>query len=174
MPDWAFYTLFFSVVAFWIFNGILMFVAPAKYRRFLYWFGRSRSWSRPIDEQPQLGLGLELERRLAGLGLAGMGIYIAWSVIRNIALGERSTDVGRSVLSSPRGDSFSLINGVCLLFFGVFIVLRPQSIVEWSKRHQPVPSEIPETTLATWKVGARLLGAAFMLGGIYTLWIALK
>ena len=172
MPDWAFYTLFLLVIAFWIFNGILMLVAPAKHRRFLYWFGRSGSWSRPIDGQPQRGL--ELERRLAGLGIAGMGIYIAWSVVRNIALGRSSTDVNRSVLSSTRGGSFSPFIGVCLLFFGGFIVLRPQSIVEWSKRHQPIPSEIPETTLATWRIGARLLGAAFMFGGIYTLWIALK
>jgi len=172
MPDWAFYTLFLSVIAFWIFNGILMLVAPAKHRRFLYWFGWSRSWSRRIDEQPQRGL--EFERRLAGLGIAGMGIYIAWSLVRNIALGGSSTDVNRSVLSSPRGGSFSPFIGVCLLFFGGFMVLRPQSIVEWSNRHQPIPSEIPETIFATWRVGARLLGAAFMFGGLYTLWIALK
>jgi hypothetical protein len=104
MPDWAFYTLFLSVIAFWIFNGILMLVAPAKHKRFLYWFGRSRSWSRPIDEQPRRGL--EFERRLAGLGIAGMGIYIAWSTIRQIAFGERSQMSDRSVLR-PRGDSFS-------------------------------------------------------------------
>jgi hypothetical protein len=114
MPGWAFYTLFLSVIAFWIFNGILMLVAPAKHRRFLYWFGWSRSWSRPIDEQPQRGL--EFERRLAGLGIAGMGIYIAWSLVRNIASGGSSTDVNRSVLSSPRGGSFSPFIGVCLLF----------------------------------------------------------
>jgi hypothetical protein len=91
MSDWVFYTLFLLVIAFVIFNGILMLVAPAKHRRFLFWFGRASSWSQPVRQEP--GRGPEIERRLAGFLMAVVGIYIAWGVMLNAAVGKKKQDV---------------------------------------------------------------------------------
>jgi hypothetical protein len=170
MSDWLFPTLFLLLMGFIIFNGALMLLAPATHRRFLFWFARAHTYSRPLKEEPR---GLEVQRRLAGVAMAGMGIYVAWNVILGSDLGERKTGANRSVMIHG-GNVFSLVAAACLLTLGAFITFWLQLIVEWSKWHQPIPSEVPDSTLATWKFGARLLGTAFVLGEIYTLWVALN
>jgi uncharacterized protein YjeT (DUF2065 family) len=171
MSDSVIHTLFLLVISFAIFNGILMLVAPSKHRRFLFWFGRANSWSRPIGKEPRRGL--EIERRLAGLIMAAMGIYIAWDVVLNAEAGRKKLDVG-STVSSPGVSFFSILIGLCLLVSGLFIIVRPQSVVQWSKLHQSIVAEVPDSTLTNWKTGARFLGVFIVIGAIYTLWAGLK
>jgi hypothetical protein len=65
--------------------------------------------------------------------------------------------------------------GLGILLLGVFVLFKPNAIVDWSKRHQPTPpGEISGATLTTWKKGALFLGAMFVVGGIYILWNTLK
>jgi|SRR5579859_1973369 len=73
------------VMSFVVFNGLLMLAAPNKHRRFLAWFqgmgsGPERQHQGPSDR------GLDLGRRLAGMGLASMGIYVASNLIRDAGL----------------------------------------------------------------------------------------
>jgi uncharacterized protein YjeT (DUF2065 family) len=171
MPNWAFYTAFLLAASFVMFNGLFMVVAPSKHRRFLAWMSQANSRSRPVGEQGRNGL--EIERRLAGAGLAGIGILLTWHAARTAIYGKALL---RPFPTTPNsGDKFFPVAvGVCLLAAGIFITFRPQSVVQWNKKHQPISAEVSDSTLANWKNGARLLGVAFMIGAIYTLWIALK
>jgi len=171
MPDWAFYTAFLLAASFVTFNGLFMALAPAKHRRFLAWMSQADSWSQPVRGQRRNGL--EIERRLAGVGLTGIGIFLALNAARNAIYGKGEP----GSFPSPHGIGstwFPLVVGVCLLASGVFITWRPQSVVQWSKRHQPIAVEIPDHTSVIWKRGVRLLGGVFILGGLYTLWVALR
>jgi hypothetical protein len=70
-------------MSFVIFNGLFMLTAPKKHRSFLVWFRGGRS-----EVDGSTGSGLELGRRLAGVGLASIGIYVASSVIHDAALNQ--------------------------------------------------------------------------------------
>ena len=70
--------------SFMVFNGVLMLMSPATHRRFLVRLGETENWfhrddtpSLPPRREPQSGL--EIERRVAGFGLAAMGIYVLWN-----------------------------------------------------------------------------------------------
>jgi hypothetical protein len=166
MPDWVFRTAFLLAASFMTFNGVFMLIAPAKHRRFLAWVSRANSWSQP-GEQHQLGL--EIERRLAGIGLAGMGIFLAWSMFRDATHGKAET----SPLPNLGTVWFPLFLGLSIFALGAFVILLPGVIVQCSIKHQPTSREISRPTLDRWRMGARLLGAGFLMGGLYTLWVAL-
>ena len=61
-------------------HGILMLVSPDRHRRFVVWlnsrFGRSRLLPASRDDSR----GLELEYRLAGLGILVMCAWLAWEL----------------------------------------------------------------------------------------------
>ncbi len=166
MPDWAFKTAFLLAASLMTLNGVLMLIAPAKHRRFLAWVSRANSWSLPVGEQPQHGL--EIERRLAGIGLAGMGVFFAWSMFRDATRGTAETDLPK--LGAAWFPSFL---GLSIFALGVFVILMPGRIVQWSIKHQPTSREISTSALDRWRMGARLLGVGFLLGGLYTLWVSL-
>lgn len=170
MLDWVFTTAFLLAVGFITFNGVFMLIAPAKHRRFLAWASRANSWSQPVGEQPRHGL--EIERRLAGVGLAGMGIFLAWSILRDAIYGKAEASP-RPALPNLGTVWFPLFLGLSIFALGVFVILRPGAIVHWSVKHQPASREISQATLDRWRIGARLLGAGFVLGGFYTLWVTL-
>jgi uncharacterized protein YjeT (DUF2065 family) len=74
----------FIVIAFFlggsiaVLHGILMLVTPGRHRRFLAWIGGMGAWSDIFNST--IESGLELQRRLAGLGLAVIGIYFIWFI----------------------------------------------------------------------------------------------
>jgi len=169
MPDWAFYTAFLLAASFVTFNGLFMVVAPARHRWFLASMIHAAPRSQPVHEQSTNRL--EIERRLAGAGLTVIGIFLTLHAARNVIYGKAEPG---PFPSAPNivNKSFPVAVGVCLLAAGIFMTFRPQSVVQWSKIHQPISTEVPDSTLAKWKNGARFLGVAFMMGAIYTLWIA--
>lgn len=65
-------------ISFVVVNGILMLVVPGRHRRFLAWVGGMGAWSEIFGSAPESGL--QIERRLAGLVMAAMGIYMIWVV----------------------------------------------------------------------------------------------
>lgn len=75
MQEWMFEAAVLVAASFVIFNGVLMLAAPAKHRRFL------ALMSRDISSQPRVRQenrrGPEIERRLVGIGLIWMGVYLA-------------------------------------------------------------------------------------------------
>jgi hypothetical protein len=150
------------VMSFVIFNGLLMLTAPKKHRSFLVWFRGGRS-----EVDGSTGSGLELGRRLAGVGLACIGIYVASSVIHDAALNQAQSqpspgDIGARLVS--------LLVGLLSLSSGMLAIARPDWIVEWSKKHQPTPTEISGGTLRVWRRGAILLGVTLLLGALYVFW----
>jgi hypothetical protein len=56
-----------------VLHGILMLMAPGRHRRLLSWIGGVGAWSEIFGPAPSSGL--QLQRRLAGLGLAAIGMY---------------------------------------------------------------------------------------------------
>lgn len=63
-----------------VLHGILMLVAPGRHRRFLAWMGGMGAWSDIFGPAPESGL--QIERRLAGLGMTAIGMYMIWVVWR--------------------------------------------------------------------------------------------
>jgi hypothetical protein len=172
MTDWAFNVIFVLVTGFLIFNGIFMLAAPAKHRCFLARISRADFRSQAAPEA--LDKKNEIERRLAGAGLAAMGIYLAYDILSS------AWSMNNLQTNSPQGTphlgtaSFSLIIGGCLLIAGILIAARPDLLVRWSLAQQPNARSVPDSTLAKWKIGARLLGLALILGGVHTLFIAVS
>jgi hypothetical protein len=158
------------VMSFVVFNGLLMLAAPNKHRRFLTWFQGMGSGPEPSVHGPSHP-GLDLGRRLAGLGLASMGIYIASNVIRDARLNEPGAS---ATPVHAEGHIFSLIVGCFSLGSGSFVLLKPDWIVQWSKKHQPANAEVPDHMMNIWRRGAIFLGVMLLLGGLYTLWNVLS
>jgi hypothetical protein len=160
-----------SGFAFGIFNGILMLVAPGRHRKFLAWMGRSKVLVQPGQATPNRRL--ELERRLAGFTMACFASYVVWSIITGL-----TTNGGhfpsRPMPSSISGNWILVVFSFLLSAGGAVMIVWPDPIVFWSKKHQPFPADIPAPILDVWKRGARALGVVLMLGGIYALWVTLK
>ena len=69
----------FSIVAsIAVLHGVLMLAAPRRHRRFLAWIGGIGAWSEIFGSVPESDF--QLQRRLAGFGMAAIGIYIIWLV----------------------------------------------------------------------------------------------
>lgn len=170
MSDRVIYFGVLLVGSFAIFNGALMLLVPHVHRRFLSWVMQADSWSRPAQSLPQRGS--EIERRLTGLALAGMGLYFAWGAITGL-MGIKPRAELPSTPQSLGGNWLTIIIGIGLSVFGIYAVNRPESLLKWNIKHQPTAREVPESTLRIWRVGARTLGAAFVWGGLYIVWIAL-
>jgi hypothetical protein len=171
MPNWIFYGVLFLFASFVVLNGGLMLVVPNVHRKFLNWITQSDRWSGPATMYPQGGL--EIERRLAGLVLTGMGLYFAWGAIAgflNIKMSSEHVPAAQNI----GGNWLTIVIGVGVLGFGLYAVTQPGSIIKWSLTHQVTPREIPDSTLRLWKTGARALGVALIVGGVYTLWVALR
>jgi len=158
------------VMNFVIFNGLLMLVAANKHRRFLMWF---QGMDPRLERRPQRSRdrGLDLGRRLAGMGLASMGIYIASNVIRDARL-NRPEASGTPV--SAEGHVLSWILGCFSLVSGIFVLFNPDWIIQWSKKHQPANVEVPDQMMNMWRRGAIFFGVMLLLGGLYTLWNVLS
>ena len=156
------------VMSFVIFNGLLMLAAPDKHRRFLLWFQGTDSGSSAHGSSER---GLDVGRRLAGLGLASMGIYIASNVIRDAGLSQREAS---ATPVRAEGHLLSLIVGCFSLGFGICALVRPDWIVQWSKKHQPADAEVSDHMMNVWRRGAIFLGVMLLLGGLYTLWNFLR
>jgi len=158
------------VMSFVIFNGLLMLAAPNKHQRFLTRFqGMDSGPERP--PQWSRDRGLDLGRRLAGMGLASMGIYIASKLIRDARL-NRPEALGTPV--SADGHVLSWIVGCFSLVSGIFVLFNPDWIVQWSKKHQPANVEVPDQMMNIWRRGAIFFGVMLLLGGLYTLWNVLS
>lgn len=155
-----------TVMSFVIFNGLLMLAAPNKHRRFLTWF---QGMDSRLERRPQgpRDRGLDLGRRLAGMGLASMGIYIASNLIRDARLNRPEAS---STPVSAEGHVVSLIVGCFSLISGICVLSNPDWIVQWSKKHQPANVEVPDQMMNIWRRGAIFLGVMLLLGGLYTLW----
>ncbi len=158
------------VMSFVIFNGLLMLAAPNKHRRFLTWFQGMDSGPERPPHGPRT-LGLDLGRRLAGMGLASMGIYIASSLIRDARLNRPEAS---GTPASAEGHVVSWIVGCFSLVFGVFVLFNPDWIVQWSKKHQPANVEVPDQMINVWRRGTIFFGVMLLLGGLYTLWNVLS
>jgi hypothetical protein len=169
MPDWAIDLGLLLVAAFAMFNGLLMIAVPHVHRRFVSWMMRAESWSRPTP--PVVRRGVQIEYRVAGLVLAMIGAMFANGAITGIRTGVEPVS---APVANIGASWFSWALGVALLAFGVYVSARPNWLVRWSAEHQPLPRDIPNSTKRTWRTGARLLGLAFSLGGLYTLWVAAK
>jgi len=166
VPDWVIYSVVLLVGCFAALNGVLMLVVPRVHRKFLSWMMRADSWSLPARSSPRRES--EIEGRLAGLILAGMGFYFGWGAIAGL-VGVKPLPESTQRPTNIGGDWFTMILGTGAIAFGVYAIARPDSLVSWSIKHQPTPREIPDSTLRAWRIGAKALGAAFVLGGLYAL-----
>lgn len=170
MRDWAVYFLILSVGLFAAFNGVLMFVMPHAHRRFLSWMIGTDGASR-AEPSPRR---FELERRITGLALLAMGAYFAKGAISGLKVKAVGAAIPPQQISGPTsggGAWFSVTAGLGLLSFGIFVSVRPDWLVGWSARHQPAAHAISDSTRRVWRIAARVLGAAFVWGGLYTLWV---
>jgi hypothetical protein len=169
MLDWAINLGLLLVAAFAIVNGLLMLIAPPLHRKFLNRIMYADSWSQPAPSAPR---GREIESRVVGLIIACIGAYFAWSAISGLRIPKPATPDVQSVLSlaNSRMHLFLWILGFASLAAGTYISLKPDVIVDWSIRHQPIPREIHDSTRHTWTISMRLLGTVLGVGGLYTLW----
>jgi uncharacterized membrane protein HdeD (DUF308 family) len=71
---------------------------------------------------------------------------------------------------SAEGHVLSLIVGCFSLVSGIFVLFKPDWIVQWSKKHQPANVEVPDQMMGVWRRGAIFFGVMLLLGGLYTLW----
>ena len=155
MPDWTINLGLLLFAAFVVFNGLLMLVAPLLHRKFLSRMMYADSWSKSTPSAA--GRSREIERRIAGLILAAIGVYFAWAAIGGLKT-HNTVSPGAKSLSSVANISVQWLSWTVAftsLALGTYISLKPDIIVNWSIRHQPIPREIPDATRHTWAIGKR-------------------
>lgn len=162
--------ILFAVVAL---NGICMLVAPARHKRFLAWLMQTNSWSRRGDDEIA-SRGLELERRLAGLGLALLGTFAVVRMVQGTTPVQRSRPSAGSSVSSIGSEFLPWAFGIASLALGVFILVRPALLVRWILKHQLQAGEVPQSTLSVWRRASVAMGVLILSGGFYALWVAIQ
>ena len=139
-------------------NGVLLLLSPIKYRTIIGWLWR-------VTEQPfdrARSSGHEWQQRLAGFVITVISLGVLWSIIH-----------ARLIAAQTRIDTnASWLDPVATIFLfagGLSVLLYPNTVARWSAR-QFTEHLIPEETLLHWQVGARLLGAAAIVGAGLTIY----
>jgi hypothetical protein len=108
MLHWAFLAGFLLVGCFVLFNGVLMSVAPAKHRQFLSWWGQEEN--RGEAEPPPAGA--EIGRRLAGIGLAAIGVFMTIPVLKRVAENLSQRPIGDWIFPIFSGSAFCYLESL--------------------------------------------------------------
>jgi hypothetical protein len=157
-------------------HGLLMLISPEKHRRFNLRvnnpFGRLKL--PPPDHD--INQGLELEYRLAGLGMVVMCGFIAWGSVYGL-LGHRHEQILPGQERTPAiaiGKTWwGFVAAAGCFVFGACAFLRPFIVHGWKARSLlPSGVALPEPNKI--RRGMRILGTCFMALGMILFWLALK
>ncbi len=170
MSDLLVFVSVLLAASFIVFNGLLMILQPDQHRRFLDWVQQSGGQP-PPDREGRSDSG----RRVAGVGLAALGILFARGALLGILNRTKAWDAIAPGVTQTRGEGWLLLFiGLIMTIGGVYILIQPQIFVNWSLRHQPTARSVTQKTLNVWKMGGRLFGLVSTIAGIDALWIAAR
>ncbi len=170
MRDWTAYLLFFFVSLVLLLNGLLMLVSPQNSLKLVAWLSRVYGSSKP---NPNWKAGLDLQRRLAGLGMALGGFFLAAIAISFLLHPAPAQQGLTQPVEQVAPDWHSFGVGLVAFVGGLYVLIKPQRIVHWSARRMP-HLVVPESTLRTWGLLVRVMGAMAIVGGIVALRAWLK
>lgn len=164
MQQWAIRVAYLLASLFVLLNGLLMLFSPHRHARFLHWLSQAEKWSKPATQWKR---GLEIGRRLGGLGLALTGLLLLRPVLFWIN-SEAPTQDRRGEIhptQSLGSAIFSLALASGMVVFGAWLLGSPRVFVGWCARQIP-GRQVSESYLHDWELCARFIGALTMLGGI--------
>ncbi len=163
MHDWTFAVSYLSISAAFTLLGLLaLFLPPQRYARVV-----GRLWAAPRREAPVHRS--DLQRRLAGLAVAAMGIYL----LSGVGSAVRRPNGGRELSALPGSHRLAFGLGFAIFVGGLYILIRPEFLVNWSLRALFAGSGVPQRTLRIWRAVFRTMGVIMMCSsiGLFRLWL---
>jgi hypothetical protein len=137
MPPWMVFTFGGLFASFGVFVGLLMFLSPARFRRFNAWWSRADEWS--VARSEAVPQGSESEARLVGLALAAMfAFFLRLSLVGllHVIRGSEPTPHIVAPVGGGAGNSgvwetwSSFIPGPIFVAAGLWYLLKPEAVVE--------------------------------------------
>ena len=175
MGDLLILLSFLLFTAFGLTHALLMVASPSRHRRFVY---RLRKPFQKVVFDPDsehAHQGSELSYRLAGLGLATMCGWLAWTALRELLRRYAHAAVSSRRLlpaSSIGAHWFAFVPSVVCVAGGIYMWLRPLDVYRWSVRDLPARrrSQLEPKRI---RRGMRFLSVCFIAAGLNSLWLAL-
>jgi len=176
VSNWVIIVVFELAVLYGMLHGLLMLVSPERHRRFNLRvndpFGRLKS--PPPDRDTDRGL--ELEYRLAGLGLVLGCSVMAWGSLTSLLGHYHGETLPRHapIPTIAIGKTWwGFVAAAGCLVFGVYAFLRPSCVYAWTTGRL-LPSGVAPPESNQIRRGMRFLGSCFMALGVILFWLALK
>jgi hypothetical protein len=149
--------------------GALMLVSPTRYRAVLSII--TRVDGKNSDSEPAAyNSGENWQIRLAGLLIVVGTSFILWRITTFHQMpGIPASQQGRE--TGPRTGSiwFNAAVGITLFAAGTYVLFRPASVAQWNARILS-RGVVPDEKIREWRIGARVLGGAAVLTGVFILY----
>lgn len=168
LNDWIFLFAHALILSVFFLAGVLATVLPQEtYARIV---GRFL----PLGKRPRTGLAVQ--RRLAGLVLAFMGLYALRADFSSVNRPGAASHAHAIAKASGGGISLHwlpFVMGLVIVSAGFFVAMNPEVLLRWCERTLFPESEIAESVLRTWRLVFRVAGALMVLSstGLFTLWV---
>jgi hypothetical protein len=162
-----------------IVHGILMLLSPTQHRRFIVWLNSGFRRPRLSPLSHDVSRDLELEYRLAGLGILVMCGWLAWELqgdVRDRLFNTREHLAQSPGLTAPLyslGGTWAPLAIAIATGLSAFYFLRsPDAAAQWATKNLPL--QATDSTDSKWsRRGMQFLGACFLCVSLYFLWVVI-
>jgi hypothetical protein len=174
MADWVLFLAGIVMICLGMTHGLLMLMSPPRHRRFVFWLSTRFRRSELQSSDEDLRRGLELQYRLAGLGIvAGCG-WLGSIFLRRLLDGHL-----KAVPTVPPPPDvgamwFPFAAGLAAISGGLWFLRKPEAAFLWSIKELPVRQEIPDSKRGRIRRGFQVFGLSFVAFGLALLWVGIK
>ena len=168
MNDWLVRLAFLAFAVVFLLMGVLALVLPdGAYARLLQW------WS-GISANSELSIAsrdrgwIDSPRRLAGLVIALMGAGFLTGALKSILKPTPISAPAQTPVEGPSAERlwYGYVLGVVIFLFGLYSLLQPERILNWSVSRLPFTTKPSDGTLRVWILGVRVMGALMMYASL--------
>jgi hypothetical protein len=179
MSTWVIIVAICIGISFGCAHGILMLMSPRQHRRFVVWLNSGFRRSRFLRVSRDVSRGLEIEYRLAGLGIVVMCGWLAWELlgdIRDRLFNIPEHQAAPSLTSRPYslGGAWAPVAIAIATGLSAFYFLRsPDAAAQWATKSLPLQQAEPANSKRS-RRGMQFLGACFLCVSLYFFWVAIS
>jgi hypothetical protein len=174
MPDWVFFLAGTVTLCWGMTHGLLMLTSPPKHRRFVFWLNTRFRRSELQSSDEDLRRGLELQYRLAGLGIVALCGWLGSVFFHRLLDGHLKAIP--AVPSPPRAGEmwFPFAAGLAAILVGLWFLRKPEAAFLWSIKELPVRQEIPDSKRKRIRRGFQVFGLCIVAFGLGFVWVGIK
>jgi hypothetical protein len=160
-------------------HGILMLMSPTQHRRFVVWLNSGFRRARSLPASRDVSRSLEIEYRLAGLGIFAMCGWLAWELLGDVRDRLYTTPEhlsAPSLTARPYGlggawapFAIAIATGLSAFYF----LRSPDAAANWATKSLPLQQAEPANSKWS-RRGMQFLGASFLCISLYFFWVAIS